>query len=169
MNSKSPLADSPFEQLEKNYKIDSTKTPPFQDQENEPTLNRNPASHNSSTTPNFGIEEMRSTVFADLKRLENALVTNNHEVIQDLLPKFDSSIDRLIEVRTIIGSTINKIDNTVNSIEKEELINESYKSKIEDADVAELFTDLTRQQNVLNATYKSSAQMMNNSLMKFIN
>ena len=85
--------------------------------------------------------------------MENALITNNHEIIQDLLPQFDKTIDRLIEIRTVIGSTINKIDNATEAIEKQDLINEEYKSKLEDADVAELFTDLTRQQNVLNATY----------------
>ena len=72
-------------------------------------------------------------------------------------------------MRTTIGSSINKIDNAIMNVEKEEIINEGYKSRIEDADVAELFTDLTRQKNVLNATYKASAQMMNNNLMNFIN
>lgn len=164
MNSKSPLDNSPFQDLEHQFELDPKKTPNFQ--ENEPVFNRTPA---SVPMINRGIEKARTTIFSDLKRLENALVTDNHEVIQDLLPKFDKSIDRLIEVRTIIGSTINKIDNAVNSIEKEDIINEGYKSRIEDADVAELFTDLARQQNVLNATYKSSAQLMNNNLMKFIN
>ena len=167
MTTTSPLKDSPFEKLEEQFKLDNKNRPHFQ--EKEPQINRIPAAQNKQDPNSLGIEQMRTTIFGDLKRLENALVTNNHEVIQDLLPKFDKSIDRLIEVRTVIGSTINKIDNAVHSIEKEELINEGYKSRIEDADVAELFTDLTRQQNVLNATYKSSAQMMNNSLMKFIN
>lgn len=166
MTAKNPLDESPFEELQQNFELDSLQGPNFI--EKEPIINRDPASIAQKQRIQ-SMDAMRSTVFGDLKRLENALVTNNHEAIQDLLPKFDASIDRLIEVRTIIGSTINKIDNTVNTIEKEELINESYKSKLEDADVAELFTDLTRQQNVLNATYKSSAQMMNNSLMKFIN
>jgi len=114
-------------------------------------------------------DNARTTIFSDLKRLENALITNNHEVIQALLPSIDSGIDRLIEVRTIIGSTINKVDNAVQTVEKQNLIDQDYKSSIEDADVAELFSDLTRQQNVLKATYKSSAQMMNNNLMKYIN
>jgi flagellar hook-associated protein 3 FlgL len=104
----------------------------------------------------------------DLQSLENALNTGSHEIIQDLLPRFDKSMDRLIQIRTKVGSVVNSIDNSEISIEKTKLANAEYKSKIEDADVAELFTDLTRQQNVLNATYKASAQMMGNSLMDFI-
>ena len=77
-------------------------------------------------------------------------------------------MNKLIQTRTKIGSVMNSIDNSENSIEKTKLANAEYTSKIEDADIAELFTDLSRQQNVLNATYKASAQMMGNSLMDFI-
>jgi flagellar hook-associated protein 3 FlgL len=166
MTSKTPLENSPFDPLGEQFQLQTKEEPHFK--ENEIQINRDPASNQiqqAQTLP----EEIRTNVFDDLQRLENALVTNNHEVIQELLPDFDKSIDRLIQIRTTIGSTINKVDNATNTVEKENLTNETYKSKIEDADVAELFTDLTRQQNVLNATYKSSAQMMNNNLMKYIN
>ena len=173
MTTRSPLENSPFQELEKKYELNPKEEPHFienelaSDNNGQDEINRRPA---TTLNPNTAVpEELRSSLFQELKRLENALVTNNHEIIQDILPKFDKTIDRLIEVRTVIGSTINKIDNAVSTIEKENITNESYKSKIEDADVAELFTDLTRQQNVLNATYKSSAQMMNNNLMKYIN
>ena len=77
-------------------------------------------------------------------------------------------MDKLVQIRTTIGSTINSIDNAFENIEKTKLLNAEYKSKIEDADVAELFTDLTRQQSTLEATYKASAQLMNKSLMDFM-
>lgn len=162
----SPLKGSTLENFEQQFELNPREEPHFQEKSLE-TSSRTPAAERMNSQVNSKLT--RTSLFEDIKRLENALVTDNHEIIQDLLPKFDQTIDRLIEVRTIIGSTINKIDNAVNSIEKEEIINEGYKSRVEDADVAELFTDLTRQQNVLNATYKASAQMMNNNLMKFIN
>lgn len=110
----------------------------------------------------------RSSVFGDLERLENALITNNHIIIQSVLPKLDTHVDRLVEIRTQIGSTSNSIEKAEENIEKTKLLNAEYTSKIEDADVAKLFTDLTRQQNVMNATYKTSAQLMNKSLLDFI-
>lgn len=110
----------------------------------------------------------RASIFNDLETLENALITNNTTIIQSILPKLDLHTDRLVEIRTQIGSTSNSIDNAEESIEKTKLANAEYKSKIEDADVAKLFTDLTRQQNVMNATYKTSAQLMNKSLLDFI-
>ncbi len=77
-------------------------------------------------------------------------------------------MEQLVQLRTKIGSTINSIDSASENIEKTTLLNAEYKSKIEDADVAELFTDLARQQNTLQATYKASAQLMNKSLMDFM-
>ncbi len=159
---RSPLDNSPFENLSNQFELQRPE-PHFKENE-PPQINRELASSEEPSLPDFA----RGSIFSDLKRFENALVTNNHEIIQDLLPSFDESIERLVEIRTVIGSTINKIDTATNAVEHNMLTNAEYKSKIEDADVAELFTDLTRQQNVLNATYKASAQMMNNNLMNYI-
>lgn len=137
---------------------------PFE--EKEPIIERDPASLPGHAPINKA--PVNRSIFQELETLNNALLTNNHEVIQDLLPNIDDGISRLIQVRTKIGSTINSIDNAEQSIERTKLLNAEYRTKIEDADVAELFTDLSRQQNVLNATYKSSAQLMNASLMDFI-
>ncbi len=160
-----PLHETPFQNLEDKYELNPKQEPHFAEIPDETDNSRSPA----ATELVQNQEQVRSSLFRDLRTLENALLTNNHEIIQSLLPAFDATLDRLIEVRTTVGSVINIIENSEGSIEKEKIINETYKSRIEDADVAELFTDLTRQQNVLNASYKSSAQMMNNNLMKFIN
>jgi flagellar hook-associated protein 3 FlgL len=125
-------------------------------------------SSNTLNEKNTELTNDNRSVFEELQSLENALQTGNHEIIQDLLPRLDKSMNKLIQTRTKIGSVMNSIDNSENSIEKTKLANAEYTSKIEDADIAELFTDLSRQQNVLNATYKASAQMMGNSLMDFI-
>lgn len=137
---------------------------PFADEE--PVIQRDPASLAGYVPKEKA--PINKSIFQELETLNNALLTNNFEIIQDLLPNLDEGINRLIELRTKIGSTINSIDNAEQSIEKTKLLNAEYRTRIEDADVAELFTDLNRQQNVLNATYKSSAQLMNASLLDFI-
>lgn len=112
--------------------------------------------------------DSRTSLFSNLERLNNALLTDNHEMVQDLLPELDKDLNRLIQVRTKIGSVVNTIDNAESSIERGKLLNAEYSSKIEDADVAELFTDLSKQENILKASYKASSQLMNNSLLDFI-
>lgn len=114
------------------------------------------------------IMERGGNIIKHINSLENALKTNTPEIVQTLLPILDQDMNNLIEIRTGIGSTINSIENAESNIEKTKLLNAEYKTKIEDADVAELFTDLTRQQNTLNATYKASSQLMNRSLLDFL-
>jgi flagellar hook-associated protein 3 FlgL len=170
-----PLNNTSLQNLKQKVEI---QTPKDEFEEKEFILNRTPAGqeqnnaqisdHAPITTDNV-LNEARGSIFDDLDTLHNALLTDNHEIIQDLLPRFDKGIDRLIETRTKIGSIINSIDISTEKIDKETLINQEYRSRIEDADIAELFTDLTRQQNVLNATYKASAQLMNRNLMDYIN
>ena len=113
-------------------------------------------------------EEVPVSVFDELRALENALLTDNPQVIQGLLERMDDSIDRVVSHRTEIGALTNTISNAETNIEKTKLLNEAHKSKIEDADVTELFGDLQKEQNVLKATYKASSNLMNTSLMDFL-
>ncbi len=124
-------------------------------------LSRTPASSQEG-------QEVAVSVFDELRGLENALLTDNPEVIQGLLERLDQSIERMITHRTEIGALTNTITNAETNIEKTKLLNEAHKSRIEDADVAELMGDLQKEQAVLQATYRASSNMMNTSLMDFL-
>jgi flagellar hook-associated protein 3 FlgL len=125
-----------------------------------PTI-RGPASETTS-------QEVPVSVFDELRALENALLTDNPQIIQSLLERLDTSIERIVTFRTEIGALTNTVSNAENNIEKTKLLNEAHKSKIEDADVTELMTDLQKEQNVLKATYRASSNLMNTSLMDFL-
>ena len=142
-------------------KEDSQLTPPGIEV-NLDNLSRTPAS-----TETAG-EEVAVSVFDELRGLENALLTDNPEVIQGLLERLDQSIERMITYRTEIGALTNTITNAETNIEKTKLLNEAHKSRIEDADVAELMGDLQKEQAVLQATYRASSNLMNTSLMDFL-
>jgi len=139
-----------------------------QNLDGEMKINRDLASTNKQAPEPVNDFIESGNIIKHINTLENAMKTNNPEIIQSLLPVLDQDLDGLIQTRTTIGSTINSIENASNNIEKTKLLNAEYKTKIEDADVAELFTDLTRQQNTLNATYKASSQLMNKSLLDFL-
>jgi flagellar hook-associated protein 3 FlgL len=113
-------------------------------------------------------QEVPASIFDELRALENAMLTDNPQIIQGLLERIDTSTDRLVAFRTQIGALTNTISNAETNIEKTKLLNEAHKSKIEDADVTELFGDLQKQQNVLKATYNASGKLMNQSLMDFL-
>lgn len=113
-------------------------------------------------------EGISTSIFDELGSLENALLTNNPDVIQSLLEQMDRSIDRVVAYRAKIGALSNNITNAENNIEKQKLLNEEYKTKVEDADVAELFSNLQKEQGILKATYQASGVLMNTKLMDFL-
>lgn len=115
-----------------------------------------------------GEENIRSSIFDELSSLENALLTNNPDIIQNLLEQMDRSIDRIVAHRAKVGALSNNISNAENNIEKQKLLNEEYKSKVEDADVAEIFSNLQKEQGILKATYQASGVLMNTKLMDFL-
>lgn len=129
---------------------------------NPENLNRGPA----SVAPEM--ETVEVSIFDELRGLENALLTDNPQIIQSLLEQLDASIERVVTHRTEIGALTNTVSNAETNIEKTKLLNESHKSKIEDADVSELMSDLQKEQAVLKATYKASSNLMNTSLMDFL-
>lgn len=124
---------------------------------------RNLASHHQ-TTP----KDTSRSIFDDLKSLENALLTNNSGVIQNLLESLDDVFNNAVKLRTQTGALINSIETSQGSAENTKILNQTYKSKLEDADVAELFSDLQRQQAVMQATYESSSRLMNRNLIDFL-
>lgn len=110
-----------------------------------------------------------SELFSDLKSFHNALLTDNPQIIQGLLDKFDDHINATVKLRTKLGSLVNSINNSEIHTERDMIMQQDYMSKIEDADVMELYTELQKQQGVLDASYRTSANMLNKSLLQFLN
>jgi flagellar hook-associated protein 3 FlgL len=110
----------------------------------------------------------RDNIFAQLSGLTNALENNDAKMIQGLLEKFDNSISRLVTLRTRIGSITNSVESSRNVLESENVDHTARKSSLLDADVAELFSDINKQQAVLKTTYQATQGVMNQSLMDFL-
>lgn len=113
--------------------------------------------------------EKKESLFSMLKSFETALISNDAESIQNLLEPLDMAIDHIIGIRTKVGTVMNTLSSNEISIEDDQLYNAKKKSEIEDADVAELFSDLYKQENILKATYKSGKNLLQQSLLNFIN
>ena len=100
--------------------------------------------------------------------LDSSLRTNDKASTQSLLDDLDTAIKNVVKVRTKIGSVTNSIDSFRNKLEKEEIDNKDLKSKIVDADVADLFSEVSKQQQILGTAYKGSQAILNQSLMDFL-
>lgn len=110
----------------------------------------------------------RDNIFAQLQALVSGLENDDSKMIQGLLEKFDGTVSRLITLRTKIGSIANSVESSKNMMEKENIDHVARKSNLLDADVADLFADINKQQAILKTTYQSSQGAMNQTLMDFL-
>lgn len=110
----------------------------------------------------------RDNIFAQLQALTSALENNDPQMIQGLLEKFDNSISRLVTLRTRIGSITSSVESSKSGLESENVDQMSRKSSLMDADVADLFSDINKQQAILKTTYQSTQGVMNQTLMDFL-
>ena len=110
----------------------------------------------------------RDNIFSQLQALVSGLENNDSKMIQGLLEKLDSTVSRLVTLRTKIGSIANSVESSKNMMEKENIDHISRRSNLIDADVADLFADINKQQAILKTTYQSSQGAMNQTLMDFL-
>ena len=107
-------------------------------------------------------------IFAYMDALVLALDANDVGMIQGLLPKFDRAAEKIVGLRTRIGALENAIVNSKQDMEKENIRFEERKSKIGDADIFKLFSDISRQKSVLQAAHQSSGNLLNRTLLDFL-
>ncbi|MBF0297294.1 MAG: flagellar hook-associated protein FlgL [Oligoflexia bacterium] len=158
---------------DKNKSISESKHPTGKSSTENDIGDTNKLSINSNNNNDINNESAfslanKNSIFSQLQILINALNTNDHENIQNLLENLESSIDRVITLRTKIGSILNTIKNSNDALENYKVTNSLRKSTLEDADVAELFTDIEKQNNVLKAVYKTSSEILNENLLSFL-
>jgi flagellar hook-associated protein 3 FlgL len=89
-------------------------------------------------------------------------------MIQSLLEKFDNSVSRLVTLRTRVGSLVNSVESSMSSLGAENINHAARKSALIDADVTELFSDISKQQSILKTTYQATQGVINQTLMDFV-
>lgn len=112
--------------------------------------------------------EDRLSIFTLLGTLINGLENNDPDLIQNTLEGFDNAVSKLITLRTRVGSVGSTIASLSSGIESDIIDNSAHKSKLVDADVTELFSDLQKQQSTLKTAYQSSQGIINTNLLSFL-
>lgn len=112
--------------------------------------------------------QKRTNVFSLLDGLVASLENNDVSYTQSLLEDFDDATNRLVTMRTKVGSIMNSVESSKVSNEDDKINAAERKSSLVDADITELFSDITRQQDILKTTYKASQGLMNQRLLDFL-
>ena len=107
-------------------------------------------------------------IFSIMESLQTSLENNQSKQIQDLLEPLDTAAAKIISLRTKVSALASSVDYAQNAIEGENLHHAERNSKLVDADIAEIFSDLTKQQQVLRTSYQTAKSSLNQSLLDFI-
>ncbi len=123
--------------------------------------NRTPASKDEAGPENVN-------VFDELQTLRINLLTGNIEGIRNTLERFDQAHSNLVAMRARVGSRIQGIQSTELSIDRHNLTNAALTSQLEDADMAQVVSDLAKEETVFKSSLASSQKLIQPTLMDFL-
>ncbi len=104
----------------------------------------------------------------NLQRLSAALKKNDVRAISGLLDNFSSSIDTTAAMRGEIGARINRLDVNTSQLESSKADVTTMLSNAQDADMAKAISDFSLLQAAYQATARTTAQIIQPSLLNFL-
>jgi flagellar hook-associated protein 3 FlgL len=109
-----------------------------------------------------------SSLFNDIKDLEDALNGNNNTPIDDFLGKLDNNINNLVAERAELGARYNRVELIDARVSEQEVIANRILSDNEDADIERVITDLKMQESIHRAALGVGSRIMQPTLMDFL-
>lgn len=116
----------------------------------------------------FGTATDGTDILGTLNTLKTALENNDQTGISAVMNNLDSGMDQLNNVRAEVGARMNRLDTAKSYLSKMKIDLTGYKSNAEDADITQVITELTRQQNAVEMSRASAARVLQQSLLNFL-
>jgi len=113
-------------------------------------------------------EEENVNVFDELQALRIGLLTGDLESIRNTLERFDDIHGHLVATRAKIGSRLHGLQSTANSLERHTLTNAQLNSQLEDADMAQVVSDLAKEETIFKSALQSSSRLIQPTLLDFL-
>ncbi len=129
---------------------------------------RTPASALESAGAPGPEQSQNVNVFDEIQNLRISLLTGDTEGVRTTLERLDQIQGRVITMRARLGSRLQGIESTGNALERHNITNASLSSAIEDADMAKVVSDSSREEAVLRNALASSHKLIQPTLMDFL-
>lgn len=107
-------------------------------------------------------------VFQVLKSFEVALKTNDKEEIQTAIDQLDQGINQVVQARAQVGARSQTLSQTQESLQKTLVDNRALQSQLEDADLFQTVSDITKSDSTLRASLETSGRLVQKSLLDFL-
>lgn len=109
------------------------------------------------------------TLFSDIDSFITNLDAENADEISTVdIANIQDSLDQILNARSTMGAKVNRLEQNVSRLETLDAQYTELLSKIEDADIAELATQLKMQETVYQAALSVGAKMLQVSLVNYI-
>jgi flagellar hook-associated protein 3 FlgL len=127
---------------------------------------RAPAQDKGEKTQVKPIENI--SVFKELDALRVGLLTNDTITIRDTMERLDDIIKSVVTTRAKISSRVSGIDAAIGSSQKVDQQNAELATQLEDADYAELWSNLAREETVLRSSLQAAQKLIQPTLLEFL-
>jgi len=107
-------------------------------------------------------------VFDTLQDFRIALISGDKNGIHDSLDRFDQVHHQLLSTRAKLGARVQGLQYTMQAIERHNVTNAALSSSIEDADMAQVMSDLNKEETVLRSSLASSKRLIQPTLLDFL-
>lgn len=130
------------------------------------SANRTPASANPEGEE--VVEGENVNAFDEIQNLRIALLTGDLEGIRSTLERFDQIHAKLTAERAKVGARLSGIGTTNAALERHNITNAQLTSQLEDADMAQVVSDLAKEEQVFRSALQSSQKLVQPTLMDFL-
>lgn len=107
-------------------------------------------------------------IFSLMRSLDVALKTNDKLAIQEALEPLDQALNQISVVRAEVGGRVNQLNMTADGLQKTIIDNKSLTSQIEDADLFQTMSDLSKTDTTLKGSLETASKMLDMSLLNFL-
>ncbi len=127
----------------------------------DPGVGRGPAEYEAPDAQNINL-------FQELQNLRTALLAGDDGAIRDTLENFDQLHAKVTAGRAMLGSRLQGVWSATQSVERQNVTNASLGSALEDADMAQVMSELAREETIFRGALASSQKLIQPTLLDFL-
>lgn len=107
-------------------------------------------------------------ILQTIKDFEIALRVNDKTEIQSAIDNIDKALGQVIHARAQVGARIQALNHTTNSLQQTIVDTKNNASQLEDADIFNVVSEISKTDSALKATLETSPKILQPSLLDFL-
>jgi flagellar hook-associated protein 3 FlgL len=107
-------------------------------------------------------------IFHTLKLFSRGLEDARPELINQTLEDIDRAFSQVLETRATVGALQNAVLSNQDLVDSQQVTNQLLRSNVVDADSTQVYSDLARNETLLNATLDANKKLLMPSLLDFL-